>query len=239
MSTSQTALDYYDGDTLCKGVVYAPQHSSGPLPVVLVTHAWDGLVQEVHDKAKKLAEAGFIAFGIDVYGGGLILTDMSQMMPTVEPFMGDRRVLLKRMQAAVNAAKTIPNADPDRIAAMGYCFGGLCVLDLARGAGNDVKAVVSFHGSLLPNGIASSDPITAKILVLHGNDDPLVPPEQVQAFIAEMDARKANWEFTAYSGTVHAFTRPDANDPKMGALYDARADRRSWQAMLDFFGDVL
>ena len=239
MSVIQTAIDYYDGETLCKGVVYAPDNNSEPLPVVLITHAWDGLVQEVHDKAEKLAHAGYIAFGIDVYGGGKTLTDMSQMMPTVEPFMTDRRVLLQRLQAAVDAAKTIINADANRIAAMGYCIGGLCVLDLARGAGADVKAVVSFHGSLLPNGIDSSEPITAKLLVLHGNDDPLIPPEQVQAFIAEMDARKANWEFTAYSGTVHAFTRPDANDPKMGAMYNEAVDRRSWKAMLDFFADVL
>lgn len=239
MSVTQTSLDYYDGDTLCKGVVYAPAHDSTLLPVVLVTHAWDGLVQEVHDKSKKLAEAGYIAFGIDVYGGGLTLTDMAQMMPTIEPFMKDRRVLLQRMQAAVDAAKTITHADTQRIAAMGYCFGGMCALDLARGAGSEVKAVVSFHGSLLPNGIVSSKAISAKVLVLHGNDDPLVPPEQVQAFIAEMDKRQAEWELTAYSGTVHAFTRRGANEPSMGAVYSERADRRSWQAMLDFFGDVL
>lgn len=239
MSVTLTALDYYDGDTLSKGVVYSPGNAKGPLPVVLVTHAWDGLVQEVHDKAKKLAEAGFIAFGIDVYGNGLTLTDMSQMIPTVEPFMADRSVLLQRMQAAVTAAKTIPNANADKIAAMGYCFGGLCVLDLARGASSDVKAVVSFHGSLFTNGLESKQPITANILVLHGNDDPLIPPEQVQDFIAEMDARQANWEFTAYSGTVHAFTRPDANDPEMGAMYSERVDKRSWQAMLNFFADVL
>ena len=239
MSVTQTALDYFDGDTLCKGVVYAPDNSTSPLPVVLVIHAWDGLVQEVHDKAQRLAQAGYIAFGIDVYGGGKTLTDMSQMMPTFEPFMTDRRVLLQRLMAAVDAAKTIANADTHRIAAMGYCFGGLCVLDLARGASADIKAVVSFHGSLLANGIDSSDPITAKLLVLHGNDDPLIPPEQVQSFITEMDGRKADWEFTAYSGTVHAFTRPDANDPEMGAMYNEAVDRRSWKAMLNFFADVL
>ena len=238
MAITATELSYPDGDTQCKGVVFTPDNASGPLPVVLVTHAWDGLVQEVRDKAEKLASAGYIAFAIDVYGNGTTLRNMTELDPIIGPLMADRSLLLKRMQAAVDAAKTIPGADVNRIAAIGYCFGGLCVLDLARGGGDDVKAAVLFHGSLLPNGL-EPNPIKAKILALHGNDDPLVPPEQVIAFYQEMKQANADWQLVAYGNTVHAFTRPEANDREMGAVYSEVADRRSWREMLNFFEDEL
>ena len=167
------------------------------------------------------------------------LAGMSQLGAAIEPFMGDRRRLVKRMQAAVAAAKTIPGADAQRVAAMGYCFGGLCVLDLARGGGDDVKAVVAFHGALLPPGPPIENDINASVLLLHGNDDPMVPPEQVEAFKQEMTSKGVDWQLVAYGNTVHAFTRPDANSPEIGAVYNASADRRSWQAMLNFLEEVL
>ena len=238
MTSIATALDYQAGETLCKGVYYTPEDATGPLPVVLVCHAWDGLIQEVRDKAAKLAEAGYIAFAIDVYGGGKTVDDFSQLQATLTPYMADRALLLQRMQAAATAAKSIPGADSSRMAAMGYCFGGLCVLDLARGGGADIKGVVSFHGGLLPNGLDTPDRIDSKVLVLHGDDDPLVPPQEVAAFKAEMNDKKADWQVVCYGNTVHAFTRPDANNPDFGAVYSPLADRRSWQAMLNFFSEI-
>lgn len=239
MTSIATPLNYTAGDTPCKGVYFTPAKAKGPLPVVLVCHAWDGLNEEVRDKSAKLAEAGYIAFAIDVLGNGKVMTDMADLMPTLTPFFENRGMLLERMQAAVAAAKTIPGADLSRIGAMGYCFGGTAVLDLARAGGDDIKAVVSFHGGLEGNSLDNPKIINAKILVLHGEDDPLIPPEQVTAFKAEMTAKQADWQLHAYSQTVHAFTRPDANDPAFGAVYNPSADRRSWQSMLNFFDEAL
>jgi dienelactone hydrolase len=239
MTTVATNLDYYDGDTLCKGVYFSPQNPDGNLPVVLVVHAWDGLIQEVRDKASKLAEAGFIAFAIDVYGNGQTWSDFSMVQEVLTPVMSDRPALLKRLEAALTAAADIPGADPARIGAMGYCFGGLCVLDMARGCNPALGPVVSFHGALLPTGAENSTAITSPVLVLHGHDDPMIPPEQVNAFMTEMTERQADWQLVSYSNTVHAFTRPDANMPEVGAVYNAQTDRRSWTAMLDFFAETL
>ena len=127
MTSIATNFDYPAGDTLCKGIYYTPTGRTDPLPVVLVCHAWDGVVQEVRDKAAKLAEAGYIAFAIDIYGNGKTLDDMAELEATITPYMTDRALLLQRLQAAVAAARGIPGADPSRMAAMGYCFGGLCV----------------------------------------------------------------------------------------------------------------
>lgn len=239
MTSTETALDYRDGDILCKGVYFTPANATGPLPVVLVCHAWDGLNEEVRDKASKLADAGYLTFAIDILGGGKTLADVADLMPTLTPFLQDRGMLTQRVQAAVAAAKTIPGVDLSRMGAMGYCFGGTVVLDLARAGGDEIKAVVTFHAGLEGHSLDTPDTLNAKILVLHGDDDPLVPPEQVAGFKREMNSKNVDWQLHIYSHTVHAFTRPDANDPGFGAVYNSTADGRSWQAMLNFFEEVL
>ena len=239
MTCAATPIEYPAGDVTCRGEYFIEPGAQGPLPTVLVCHAWDGLNDEVRDKSRKLAHEGYLAFAIDVYGEGRNYTDFADLMTALGPYMEHRGLLLARMQAAVAAAKTIPGADPSRLGAMGYCFGGMAVLDLARGGGGDVRGVVSFHGGLLGNGLDGPEKIDAKILALHGEDDPLVPPEQVAAFKAEMTAKQADWQLHAYGHTVHAFTRPNANNPGFGTVYNADADRRSWQSMLNFFAEVL
>jgi len=236
MTITATTLEYTAGDTLCRGAVFAPEHP-GPLPVVLVCHAWDGCNQEVQDKAAKLAAQGYIAFAIDVHGGGRVYTDRAELGPVLSRYLDDRGLLLRRMRGALAAARTIPGADVERIGAMGYCFGGMAVLDLVRGG--DLRAAVTFHGTLQGNTLPNPTTLRASILVLHGDDDPLVPPDVVAAFKAEMNAKGVDWQIHAYSHTVHAFTRPKANDPAFGTVYSAQADRRSWQAMLNFFAQVL
>ncbi len=240
MSSTATPLEYPagDGKTVCKGVYYTPANAATPLPVVLVTPAWDGPVQEIHDKARKLAAEGYIALVVDVYGNGKTESDLSQLMATLGPYMDNRALLLQRMQAAFAAAKTIPGGDAGRIGAIGYCFGGTAVLDLARGC-NEVRAVVSFHGGLAGNEIEQREHIGAHVLVLHGEDDPLVPPAQVADFKAEMSARNADWQLHAYGHTMHGFTRPGANNPDFGNLYSPVADARSWRAMRDFLDETL
>lgn len=239
MSVSSTVLPYPAGDLECIGEYFAPDDAGGPLPLVLVVHAWDGLNDEVRDKSRKLAAEGYIAFAVDIHGNGKTYSHHSELEAALTPFMLDRGMLVARMQAAAEAAKTIPGADSERMGAMGYCFGGMAVLDLARAGGSGVKGVVSFHGGLGGNDLDNPDTVDTHILVLHGEDDPLVPPEQVAEFKAEMTAKKADWQLVAYSHTVHAFTRPAANDPGFGAVYNESADRRSWIAMKHFFSEVL
>jgi len=239
MTSTATLLEYSAADILCKGVYFTPTQADGLLPVVLVCHAWDGLNDEVRDKAAKLADAGYIAFALDVLGEGKTMTDMADLTATLTPFFENRAMLLERIEAGVDAAKMIPGADLSRIGAMGYCFGGTAVLDLARAGSGNIKGVVSFHGGLQGNALNGPKTLSAKILVLHGEDDPLVPSEEVAAFKGEMTDKQADWQLHAYGQTVHAFTRPEANDPAFGAVYNRSADARSWQAMLNFFEEVL
>ncbi len=239
MTASGTEIEYQDGDTTCRGEYFLPPDTARPAPVVLVIHAWDGLVDEVRDKADRLAGAGYIAFAIDVYGDGKTWTDFSKVNEVLGPYLADRAMLRNRLLAALTAAASIPGADPERTGVMGYCFGGLCALDLARAADPRLTSAVSFHGSLLPSGLEEPDNISAAILVLHGEDDPLVPPEQVNALKAELTRKQADWQLVSYGHTVHAFTRPAANLPEIGAVYNESADRRSWQAMLNFFAETL
>lgn len=231
-------IEYQDGATRCIGEYFTPTKSSGDLPVVMVVHAWDGLGDEVRSKAARLAEAGYIAFAIDVHGEGMFYTDSSQLQAVLTPFMADREMLLRRLQAALAAAQAIPGGDRDRIGIIGYCFGGTCALDLARSSDPALKAAVSFHGGLAGNDL-SQTPITAPVLALHGHDDPLVPPDMVAAFQQEMTERAADWQLVSYGHTLHGFTRPGANMPELGVLYNETADHRSWQAMINFLGEVL
>jgi dienelactone hydrolase len=235
---SGTVIEYYDGDLRCQGEYYSPPEQDGALPVVLVIHAWDGLGDEVRGKAARLAEQGYIAFAIDVHGDGTFHTDFDRVQAVLAPYMTDRAMLLRRLSAAVDTVANIPGADNDRIGVMGYCFGGACALDLARSGGPAIKAAASFHGLLAGNGLEAT-PITAPVLVLHGQDDPMVPPEAVLEFEIEMTERQADWQLISYGHTLHGFTRPAANAPDLGVMYNEKADKRSWQAMLNFFAEVL
>jgi len=155
----------------------------------------------------------------------------------MQPFMDNRQMLQKRMHSALNAVKLMPWVDDRKIAAIGFCFGGLCSLDLAR-TGADLKGVVSFHGLLSAPGNNQNNAIKAKILALHGHDDPMVPVEQVIAFEQEMTKAGADWQLHTYGHTMHAFTNPVANNPDFGTVYQPDADRRSWLAMENFLTEV-
>ena len=155
----------------------------------------------------------------------------------MQPFLDDRPMLQHRMQISLNTLREQPEVDADRSAAIGFCFGGLCVLDLARSGGN-VAGVVSIHGLLAAPGNTSGATIGASVLALHGWDDPMATPEDVNSFGAEMSAMKADWQLHAYGNTMHAFTNPAANDPAMGTVYNATADRRSWQAIQNFLEEL-
>jgi dienelactone hydrolase len=233
----ENTVTYQDGATTLEAFYAIDDSVLGQRPAVLISHAWGGRDNFVAEKARKLAGLGYVGFALDMYGKGILGANKEENAKLMQPFMEDRGKLQQRMKAALTAVKQLPQVDGDKIAAMGFCFGGLCVLDLAR-TGVDIKGVVSFHGLLSAPGNTQGNKIKAKILALHGHDDPMVSPKQVLAFQEEMTQAGADWQFVIYGNTVHAFTNPVANDPDFGTVYKADADRRSWQAMQNFFAEI-
>jgi len=232
----QEYVEYTHGNTLLEGFFACDDGSAGPKPGILIAHAWGGRTEFVIEKAKELAALGYAAFALDNYGKGVLGSGPEENSKLMTPFLEDRGLLRDRLTAGLDALKRQSGVDASRLAIMGYCFGGLCALDLAR-SGADIRGAVSFHGLLMPPGLEQR-PIKAKVLALHGYADPMVPPQQVLDFGQEMTEAGVDWQLHAYGGVLHGFTMPEANDLKLGALYDASAARRSWQAMRDFFQEI-
>jgi dienelactone hydrolase len=237
MAIIENTVLYTDDDVALEAFFAFDDSLSGRRPAVLISHAWGGRDNFVADKARKLAALGYVGFALDVYGKGVLGSSKEENAKLMQPFIADRSKLQQRMKVALDTVKKLPWVDEQKIVAMGFCFGGLCVLDLAR-TGVDIKGVVSFHGLLDAPNNTQDTKIKAKILALHGRDDPMVTPEQVLAFHEEMTQSGADWQFVTYGHTVHAFTNPIANDPDFGTAYQADADRRSWQAMQNFFTEI-
>lgn len=230
-------IKYQDSGVNLEGFYACRQDTDSNRPLVIIAHDWTGRNSFACQKAERLAELGYVGFAIDMYGDAKLGKTKEEKSNLIQPFVHDRSLLLQRLMAGLTAAKTLPHVDTHKTAAIGFCFGGLCVLDLAR-SGIDISGVVSFHGLLnAPENLTKPD-IKAKVLALHGYDDPMVSPQQVMQFCDEMTARKANWELTMYGNTVHAFTNPEANDPDFGTVYNHLADSRSWIAMKNFFTEI-
>lgn len=237
MAIVSNTVNYLDEDVVLEGFFAYDDTLEGRRPAVLICHAWGGRDEFVAEKAKKLAEQGYAGFALDMYGKGKRGTSVEENSQLMQPFMDDRAMLQKRINAALSAVKLLPWVDDQQIAAIGFCFGGLCVLDLAR-TGADLKGVASFHGLLIPPGNLESTAIKAKVLVMHGNDDPMVPVDHVIALEKELTDAGADWQIHVYGNTVHAFTNPIANDPGFGTVYNAVADRRSWISLNAFLQEI-
>lgn len=231
------SIEYQEGTTTLKGYYSFDKNISGKRPAVLVVSDWSGCNEFAWEKAEKLAELGYVGFAIDMYGNGAVGKTKEEKAALMEPLTQNRDLLANRILAAFNTIKTRPEVDTTKIAAIGFCFGGLCVLDLAR-SGADVRGVVSFHGALIPPPNKKNEKIKAKVLVLHGYDDPRVTGSEVSAFETEMTENKVDWQVHVYGGTMHSFTNPEANDPDFGTVYNAIADRRSWIAMKNFLTEI-
>jgi len=230
--------DYLGGDTTCEAFVAYDPVIAGRRPCVLVAHAWGGQGQVEQDKARELARQGYVGIAIDVYGKGVRGDPFVGNEKLMQPFIDDRAMLRRRLLAALAFARSLPMVDAQRIAAMGYCFGGLCVLDLARAGTTDVRGVVSIHGVFYPPKLGPQPPIAAKVLVLHGWDDPFAPPDHVLGLAKELTDAKADWQLHAYGHAKHAFSAKGAALHDIGIVYDEAADRRSGQAIASFFHEV-
>ena len=231
-----SAVDYQiDGQTY-EGWFVKPAGSSS-LPVVVIAHAWGGLGANEKQKAQIVAdEFGYAAFAIDVYGKGKRGTTQAENEGLMYPLVGNRAELQKRLAGGLAAAKAQPGVDASKTAAIGFCFGGLCVLDMAR-AGHDVLGVASFHGLFRPAENIPAPKIKAKVLIEHGWNDPMAKPDDVLAIAREFAG--ADWQLHAHGKAVHSFTTLEANAPEAGSAYDADADRRSFAYLKTFLAELL
>ncbi len=226
-----------DGTTMV-GRMAIPD-SDGPRPAVLIAHEGPGLDDHQRARAGQLAELGYVAFALDYHGGGHMIPDRVDMMRRLGALSDDPERLRAIALAGLDVLLAEPAADASRVAAIGYCFGGAVVMELAR-TGADLKAVVGFHPGLGTSRPEDSRNIKAKVLMCIGADDPLIPVDQRLAFEGEMRSAGVDWQVNLYGGAVHSFTHPRADVVGIPYLkYDANADQRSWQAMMDLFSEVL
>ncbi len=230
-------ISYMDGDTTLEGYL-AYYKADQPKPAVLIAHDWSGRREFACKAAERIAAMGYVGFALDMYGKGVFGKDgdIEGNSALMNPLASDRMYLRQRIAAAHQTVLKLPQVDSSHIAAIGYCFGGMCVLELAR-SGANVQGVVSIHGLLFP-GEVSNEKITAKVLCLHGHDDPMVPPEQVLAFEQEMTSAQADWQIHTYGNTMHAFTNPKANNPDFGTVYKPLAADRAYQSIQNFLAEV-
>ncbi|MBS1109092.1 MAG: dienelactone hydrolase [Anaeromyxobacteraceae bacterium] len=231
-------VEYKQGDTVLEGFLAYDGAGPAKKPGVLVVHDWLGVTADTRKRAEQLARMGYVAFAADIYGKGVRPASGKEAGPLAGSYKKDRNLLRARVVAGFDELARQPNVEKNRIAAIGYCFGGTTVIELAR-AGAGAVGIVSFHGGLDSPTPADGKNIKGKVLALHGADDPFVSPADLAAFEQEMRSNGVDWQLVKYGGAVHSFTIVGAgNDNSKGAAYNATADRRSWKAMEDFFAEL-
>jgi dienelactone hydrolase len=231
-------IEYKDGDTVLEGFLAYDDSAKGPRPAVLVVHQWMGLTDYEKKRCEMLAQLGYVAFACDIYGKGVRPANTKEAGAEATKYKTDRKLLRQRVNAGLVMLQKQTNVDTNRIAAIGYCFGGTTVIELAR-SGADVAGIVSFHGGLDSPTPSDGRNIKCKVLVCHGADDPFEKPEDKTAFEKELRDAKVDWVLIEYGGAVHSFTQPMAgNDTSKGAAYNEKADKRSWEDMKQFFAEI-
>lgn len=240
MAELQTQIVHYaDGNTVLKGYFAWDDKFEGKRPAVIVFHEWWGLNDYARMRANQLAAMGYLAFAADMYGDGQVVATREKAGKLAKAVLGDRLLARRRVNLALEKTKSHGLADAAKVAAIGYCFGGTCALELAR-SGADLAGVVSFHGGLTSPKPTPIGKIKARVLVLHGGDDPHVPDKDLVAFQAEMRRANADWQIVTYGGAVHAFSNPaSGDDASDGVAYNAKAAKRSWAAMKLFFLETI
>jgi len=238
-------LKYSCGETTCKGVLVYNEIVKEPRPAIIIAPAWRGLDNFAKKKAEELARLGYVAFAADIYGEGKNVESDEEAAKLMQPLFCDRALLRERICGAYEALIKHRLVDKKRIGAIGFCFGGLTVIELLR-SGTPVRGVVSFHG-VLGNTLgehhatlaSNAEKIKGSLLILHGADDPLVSSEDIVQIQQEFNTAKVDWQMDIYSHTVHAFTNPDVKDTAKGLAFNERANDRSWIAMKNFFDEVM
>ena len=226
-----------DGLSMDSQLFYEPR--ADRRPGILVFPEAFGLGEHALLRAERLVSLGYVALACDLHGGRQMIHDFTQVRPILGLLRNEVSRMRERAKGALDALKACPEVDPDKIAAIGYCFGGTMALELAR-SGADIAGVVGFHSGLATVAQQDAKDIKAKVLVCIGADDPSIPPEQRMAFEEEMRAGKVDWQMTLFGGVVHSFTNPGADKigrPEM-SRYDAKADARSWQQMCELFDEI-
>ncbi len=232
------SVEYKQGDTTLEGYLAYDDSVSGARPGVLVVHQWTGLTDYEKHRAEQLASLGYVAFCADIYGKGVRPQNTREAGVEATKYKTDRTLLRARVNAGLDALKKNELVDPRRVAAIGYCFGGTAVIELAR-SGAELNGVVSFHGGLDSPAPADGKNIKCKVLACHGADDPFEKAEDLTAFEKELRDAKVDWRLNKYGGAVHSFTQPLAgNDNSKGAAYNEQADRRSWLDMKAFLAEI-
>lgn len=231
-------VTYRHGDTVLEGYLAWNDAAEGARPGVLVVHEWWGRNAYVEWRARQIANLGYVALAVDMYGKGIVTEDAARAGELSGQFKKDIALGRARIGKALELLQGDPRVDAGRIAAIGYCFGGTTVLELAR-SGAPVLGVASFHGGLQAANPEDARNIKGRVLVLAGSDDPFVPAAQVSAFEDEMRKAKVDWQLNVYGGAQHSFTNPEADGFGLpGAAYDRKADHRSWEAMKDFLAEL-
>ena len=232
-------VDYQDGDTALQAYVASDDAVQGPRPGVLVCHAWWGQGDYAQRRARMLAEMGYTAVVLDMYGGATHTDDPAEAKKLAGPFYSDRAMFRRRATAGLELLQDQPDVDPDRIAAIGYCFGGTTVLELAY-SGAELAGVVSFHGSLMPPQADSDDAdnIAGEVLICHGQADPMMTLDKLATVIDALQTAEVPTTTAIYSGAVHAFTDPTTSGEMEGVAYQERADYASWEHMQSFLNRV-
>jgi dienelactone hydrolase len=231
-------IEYREGDTVLEGLWMHDDASTSKRPGILIAHQWKGLGEYERRRGEMLARLGYNVLAVDIYGKGIRPGTRESAAATAGKFKESRALLKQRMRAGLDVLRQHPLTDTMRIAAIGYCFGGTAVLELAR-SGADMAGVVSFHGGLGTPNPTEANHIKCKVLALHGADDPAVPQNEVLAFQEEMRQANVDWQLISYGGAVHSFTDWNAgNDNSKGVAYNEKADKRSWEAMKQFFAEI-
>ena len=239
VTTARRAVRYEGDGQWFDGALVCPAQPAGTLPAVLIVPAWEGRSTAQEAIAADLARFGCAAFCVDTYGAGKRGATPAECAELMAPLLADRVSLRARLLSALTAARACPEIDPHRIAAIGFCFGGLCALDLAR-ANAPLSVVASFHGLLtpLPPPLVTAARIDAKVIAFHGWDDPLATPSDVAALGRELTAARADWQMHVYGATMHAFTNMEANSPESGIQYNPRAASRAWSSLRTLLRDA-
>ncbi len=230
-------VEYKHGDTILEGAIVFDDAAKGKRPGVLIVHQWKGLTDYEKKRAEMLAKMGYVALCADIYGKGVRPQTTQEAGAEAGKYKADRVLLRSRVNAGLDAIKNMRLVDSNRVAAIGYCFGGTTVIELAR-SGAELSGVVSFHGGLDSPTPADGKNIKTKVLACHGADDPFVPAKDLTAFQDEMKSSGVDWQLVQYGGAVHSFTDWGATGAMKGAQYNEKADKRSWEDMKQFFGEL-